>query len=93
MATNSLPKDDFFNISLIIGHPINKGVVAVNKETRSWSSCDSVTRVVTIDMGTNNEYLALRLGHFMWSIWGGHHLTQSGTNIGAGTCQHRNASK
>ena len=56
---------------MLLGHPIKKGVVAVDKETSSRSSCDSVTSVVTIGIGTNNESLASWLGHVRWSIRGG----------------------
>ena len=47
------------------------GVVAVDKETSSRSSCESFTSVVTISIGANNESLALSLGHVRWSIRGG----------------------
>ena len=54
----------------LLGHPINKSVVEVDKETSSRSSCDSVTSVVTIYMGANYESLASRLGNVRWLIGG-----------------------
>ena len=51
------------NISLLLGNPINKGVVAVDKETSARSSRDSVTSVVTTNIVTNNESSYSRLGY------------------------------
>ena len=67
---------------MLLGHPIKKGVVAVDKETSSRSSCDSVTSMVTIDIGTNNESLASRLGNVRWSIRGGITIHSLGPILG-----------